>query len=85
MLLTNKNVLKLADLGIAKVMLDTLRANTKIGTIEYMSPELKNFKDYSFSTDIWYYKDAIYAYSKQYSYSFKLKGLLDVSSTSWCF
>ena len=65
MLLTNENVIKLADLGTAKVMLDTLRAYTKIGTIDYMSPELKKSKAYSFSTDIWYYKDyAIYANMK---------------------
>ena len=55
MLLTNENVIKLADLGIAKVMLDTIRADTYIGTLEYMSPELKKSENYSFPTDIWYY------------------------------
>jgi serine/threonine protein kinase len=79
-------VIKLADLGNSKVMLDTLRADTKTGTFNYMSPELKSSENYhSFPTDIWYYKDAIYAYIKQYSCSLKFKGLLDVFSTSWCF
>ena len=67
MLLTNENVIKLADLGCAKVMLDTLRANTYLGTIDYMSPELKNFQDYSFSTDIWYYKDDAIYFVLEYS------------------
>lgn len=56
MLLTNENVIKLADLGNSKVLLDTLRADTYIGTLDYMSPELKSSDNYhSFPTDIWYY------------------------------
>ena len=47
-------MLKLADLGCAKVLQDTLHANTYAGTMTYMSQELID-QNYSFPTDIWYY------------------------------
>lgn len=58
MLLTKENALKLADFGLAKVLIDTT-GRTFLGTIAYMSPELekclldKNLT-YSFPNDIWF-------------------------------
>ena len=54
MLLTHENVIKLADLGAARVMQENILASTKIGTSAYMSPELESGQYYSFPTDIWY-------------------------------
>ena len=56
MLLTKENVLKLADLGIAKLT-GSSTANTCVGTVYYMSPEIfesqfRN-KSYNANTDIW--------------------------------
>ena len=62
MLLSKENVVKLADLGTAKVLCGTLRrTGTYAGTLEYMSPELERCKgadeeegkSYSFNTDVW--------------------------------
>ena len=61
MLLSKTNTVKLADLGIAKVLSDTI-GRTYVGTMPYMSPELERCKDkaneeegitYSFNTDVW--------------------------------
>lgn len=56
MLLTRENLLKLADLGIAK-LIGSSTANTCIGTLYYMSPEIfeSQFrsKAYDAKTDIW--------------------------------
>lgn len=52
-LLTEDNIVKLADLGVAKLMRDTIMAKTYIGTVSYMSPEQLNGDEYSFPTDIW--------------------------------
>lgn len=56
MLLTKENVLKLADLGIAK-LIGSSTANTCVGTLYYMSPEIfeSQFKSkpYNSNTDIW--------------------------------
>lgn len=61
MLLSKENIVKLADLGIAKVLRDTL-GRTYVGTLAYMSPEIERCRDnddkeevitYSFNTDIW--------------------------------
>ena len=57
MLLTGLNHIKLADLGVAKVMEDT-HATTHAGTLQYMSPEVfkANFwNDFVYypNTDIW--------------------------------
>ena len=72
MLLTNKNVLKLADLGMAKV-LRKAAGRTYIGSPEYMSPEVEECegctkeegKTYSFKTDVWLglYYCFLFAYS----------------------
>ena len=47
-------MVKLADLGGAKVIRQSI-TNTfsRFGTVSYMSPEMLNFQDYSFPTDIW--------------------------------
>ena len=57
MLLTRRNDIKLADLGVAKMM-ETTHATTHAGTLPYMSPEI--FKALSEdgithypNTDIW--------------------------------
>jgi serine/threonine protein kinase len=47
-------VLKLADLGSAKVLKYSLHTRKQIGSINYMSPELFKNEDYDLSTDIWY-------------------------------
>ena len=52
-LLTHENVIKLADLGAARVIEKSILANTYTGTVEYMSPEQLK-REYSFPTDIWY-------------------------------
>ena len=52
-LLTHENVIKLADLGAAKVIKESL-AKTYTGTVAYMSPEQRDGEIYSFPTDIWY-------------------------------
>lgn len=54
-LLTADNVIKLADLGVAKVMQEYIVAEIRAGTENYMSPEIIDRKEYSFPTDIWYY------------------------------
>ena len=55
-LLTVDDVVKLADLGTAKVMQDKIEAYTLAGTFKYMSPEMFYIKEYSYPTDIWYYR-----------------------------
>jgi len=48
-------VVKLADLGGAKVIKQSIMSNfSHLGTDYYMSPEMLNLQDYSFPTDIWY-------------------------------
>ena len=57
MLLSGKNEIKLADLGISKIMEET-HASTHAGTKEYMSPEVFKAQvlviNYYPNTDIWY-------------------------------
>ena len=57
MLLSRRNEIKLADLGISKLMENT-HASTHVGTIHYMSPEvfksLVSVIKYYPNTDIWY-------------------------------
>ena len=57
MLLTERNQIKLADLGISKQMINT-HASTHAGTLHYMSPEVfkAQFVDtiYYPNTDVWY-------------------------------
>lgn len=54
LLLTEDNIIKVADLGIAKLMKESIMTNTVIGTAYYKSPEQLNVDEYSFPTDIWY-------------------------------
>ena len=70
MLLSKKNVLKLADLGVAKELSGTI-GRTYAGTIGYMSPELERCKDnadreegitYSFNTDVWFEAFSLFDY-----------------------
>lgn len=50
----NKKRLILGDFGISKTLENTKElANTYIGTPYYMSPELFNYKPYSYKSDIW--------------------------------
>ena len=57
MLLTKGDVIKLADLGIAKLIENTA-GRTFVGSPAYMSPEiflsLYKSNSYSFNTDIWF-------------------------------
>jgi serine/threonine protein kinase len=57
MLLTGTNVLKLADLGLSKIM-DKTHASTYAGSPAYMSPEVFKAQvmkiSYYPNTDIWY-------------------------------
>ena len=57
MLLTERNEIKLADLGLSKIM-DNSHASTHAGTPMYMSPEVfkAQFLDVKYypNTDIWY-------------------------------
>lgn len=57
MLLTKENVLKLADFGLAKVLIGTT-GKSVVGTQPYWSPELDKCRyesniTYSFPNDIW--------------------------------
>jgi serine/threonine protein kinase len=57
MLLTERNEIKLADLGLSKIM-DKTHASTYAGSPAYMSPEVfkADFFDTEYypNTDIWY-------------------------------
>mmetsp|Transcript_54094 Transcript_54094/g.142495 ORF Transcript_54094/g.142495 Transcript_54094/m.142495 type:complete len:555 (+) Transcript_54094:115-1779(+) len=50
----SKNVLKMGDFGIAKVLSSTIAcAKTQIGTPYYLSPEVCQEKPYAWPSDIW--------------------------------
>ena len=52
--LTKNNVIKIGDLGIAKIMDKELLTHTQVGTEVYKSPEQKFcYKGYSIKTDVW--------------------------------
>lgn len=54
--LDKNNRVKLGDLGIAKILENTIRNSekfTNIGTFQYMSPEILNEQQYSYNTDVW--------------------------------
>ncbi|XP_058700601.1 serine/threonine-protein kinase Nek4 isoform X2 [Poecile atricapillus] len=52
--LTRTNIIKVGDLGIARVLENQYdMANTLIGTPYYMSPELFSNKPYNYKSDVW--------------------------------
>ncbi|NWR74598.1 NEK4 kinase, partial [Centropus unirufus] len=52
--LTRTNIIKVGDLGIARVLENQFdMANTLIGTPYYMSPELFSHKPYNYKSDVW--------------------------------
>jgi len=52
--LTKKNIVKLGDLGIARVLSNTRsKAKTVVGTPYYLSPEIIESQPYSFKSDVW--------------------------------
>lgn len=51
-MVTSNDVIKLGDLGIAKLLKHTM-AKTQIGTPHYMPPEIWKNKPYSFTGDTW--------------------------------
>ena len=48
---------KLADLGTSRNLEDDTASliSTYCGTPLYMSPEMREFKEYSYNTDVWYF------------------------------
>ncbi|KAA6362949.1 MAG: putative protein kinase domain protein [Streblomastix strix] len=52
--LTSKNIVKLGDFGISRMLSSTREmAKTVIGTPYYLSPEICKDEKYSFKSDIW--------------------------------
>ncbi len=52
--LTSKNIIKLGDFGLAKILAGTKDyARTMAGTPYYLSPEIVNGNPYGFKSDIW--------------------------------
>jgi cell cycle serine/threonine-protein kinase CDC5/MSD2 len=49
--LTETQQIKIGDFGTSIIAFD--KTSTKWGTLEYMSPEMRNGKGHSFETDIW--------------------------------
>lgn len=52
--ITKSDSLKLGDFGLSRSFDGINEENTAyVGTFKYMSPEMKTYKKYSFTTDIW--------------------------------
>jgi len=51
--LTNKNQVKIGDLGVAKLLSANANASTCIGTPYYLSPEICKEKPYNSKGDVW--------------------------------
>ena len=51
--LTNKNQIKIGDLGVAKLLNTNVNASTCIGTPYYLSPEICKEKPYNSKGDVW--------------------------------
>jgi cell cycle serine/threonine-protein kinase CDC5/MSD2 len=49
--LTETQQIKIGDFGTSIIAFD--KTSTKWGTLEYMSPEMRNGKGHSFETDVW--------------------------------
>ena len=49
--MTENQQIKIADFGTSIIAFD--KTSTKWGTLEYMSPEMRNGKGHSFETDVW--------------------------------
>lgn len=47
------DVVKIADFGISKILVDTNQATTTIGTTNYLAPEICDGKPYDMKSDIW--------------------------------
>lgn len=52
--MTKKNIVKLGDFGIARVLSNTRsKAKTVVGTPYYLSPEIIESHPYNFKSDVW--------------------------------
>ena len=49
--MTESQQIKIGNFGTSIIAFD--KTSTKWGTLEYMSPEMKNGKGHSFETDVW--------------------------------
>ena len=47
------DIVKIGDLGIAKILKNNVSAQTQIGTPHYMAPEIWRGKPYTYSADVW--------------------------------
>ena len=71
MLLSGDDVLKLADLGSARVIRQNIIDSTltRVGTSIYMSPEMFNLESYSINSENYSINSGNYSiYSKNYSF-----------------
>ena len=55
LLLTKEKNIKIAGFDMSRIIdPDTISVRTRVGTIPYMSPEIKAGNEYDYKTDIWY-------------------------------
>lgn len=47
------DMVKIGDLGIAKILKNNAAAQTQIGTPHYMAPEIWKGKPYTYGADVW--------------------------------